>query len=413
MKSCMIVTLLGCAFALATTASRAGAQAAQQDAIYGCTTCHADLRASLTEGVHGAHGLTCTSCHGGDPQAVELPDAHRGAFKPLNDKVAAAQSCGSCHGDPNRMRQFGLSSGQLAEFRTSRHGQLLFGRSDQNAPTCTNCHGTHVIYPPLDGRSSVYPTNIPKTCATCHSDQRLMARYRLPIDQIDEFRKGRHGVALFQDLNFAAPTCVSCHGAHSALPPGVTEIANVCSRCHESVGLAMASGPHGKAARSGKLSGCLGCHSNHGTQDVAADSLAATCVKCHEDDSRTRGTGVEIQKILVRATDDLASAERAIDHLRRQGLRTGDHQFRYQSAVSYYQQMAQVQHGLDVERMDELGRRLRSISVQLGGAAEVGAERRWEHRLLLLPVWFLTLSALALVGLVLRARRDGDGEADT
>lgn len=392
--------------AAALLAPEAGAQRpTPADAAYGCTTCHGDLRPSLVQGVHGERGITCTTCHGGDADALELPDAHRAPFRTLADKGATAQSCGSCHSDPNQMRAFGLPSGQLAEFRTSRHGQLLFGRDDRNAPTCTNCHGTHIIYPPEDGRSSVHPTNLTQTCAECHTDRALMARYRLPTNQLEEFREGRHGVALFQELNFAAPTCVGCHGAHSALPPGVTEIASVCSQCHASVGQAMALGPHGPAARSGKLSGCLGCHSNHGTQVVTPDSLAASCVKCHADDSRIRESGAAMQKLILQAKSDLGSAERAIQRLQRDGLRTGDQQFRYQSALTYYTEMAKVQHGLDLDELEDLGRRVRSISVQLGTAAERSAERRWEHKLLLLPVWFLALSAVALVGFVLRGRR--------
>jgi hypothetical protein len=87
------------------------------------------------------------------------------------------------------------------------------------------------------------------------------------------------------------------------------------------------------------------------------------------------------------------------------GRRTGDHRFRYQSALSYYLQIAQVQHSLDLERLEDLGRRVRSTSVQLGAAAEVSAERRWEQKLILLPVWFLALSAVALALLILRAVR--------
>jgi len=407
--------MLGLALTAAALAVPPGAVAQVRGArfepeVTGCTTCHGDLRESLTAGVHAASGMTCTTCHGGDPDAQDLPEAHRGAFRSLRDKVATAQSCGGCHGDPNRMRQFGLNTGQLAEFRTSRHGQLLFGRNDPNAPTCTDCHGTHVIYRPDDGRSSVYPANLPDKCAECHADRALMAKYRLKTDQLEHYREGRHGVALFQDQNFAAPTCVGCHGAHSALPPGVSEIANVCSRCHESVGRAMASGPHGAAAESGKLSGCLGCHSNHGTESVKPDSLAATCQQCHVDDSRIRAAGLGIQKLVIRATDDMRAADRAIDQLRRAGRRTSDHQFRYQSAVSYYTQIAQVQHALDTTRLEDIARRVRSISVQLGTAAEASAESRWEHKLILVPVWFLTLSLLALVGLVLRDWERTDGK---
>jgi predicted CXXCH cytochrome family protein len=232
-----------------------------------------------------------------------------------------------------------------------------------------------------------------------------MGQYRLPVDQLHEYRQSAHGVALFEGGNFAAPTCVGCHGAHSALPPGTLEVANVCSRCHQLVGQATALGPHGAAARAGKFPGCLGCHSNHRTERIPPDSTAGLCQKCHADDSRIREVGLDIQRLMTQASSDLRSAERAVERLRVDGRRTGDHRFRYQSALSYYLQIAQVQHSLDLERLEDLGRRVRSTSVQLGAAAEVSAERRWEQKLILLPVWFLALSAVALALLILRAVR--------
>jgi hypothetical protein len=405
--------LLGVAGA---SGSRTGALAAAQgtavqlDTSYGCIVCHADHREAMTAGVHAERDIRCADCHGGDPTALSLPAAHRGRFTSARDKVTVIQLCGSCHSDPNRMRQYGLPTGELAQYRTSRHGQLLLQQHDADAPSCTDCHGTHVIYRPDDARSKVYPTNIPGTCAHCHSNRQLMARYRLPTNQFEQFRTSAHGVALFQKQNFTAPTCVGCHGAHSALPPAVTEIANVCSRCHELVGQAFASGPHGRAASAGRLPGCLGCHSNHGTERVPVDSTADVCGKCHGSDTRIREMGLEIQQGVMRATDDLRSAERALGQLELAGQRTTDYRFRYQSALTYYLQIAQVQHSLDLSRLDDLVRRVRSTSVDLGAAAEASAERRWERKLILIPVWFLALSAVVLVWFSLRALKEAGGK---
>jgi Doubled CXXCH motif (Paired_CXXCH_1) len=385
---------------------RASGTAVQLDTAYGCTVCHADHREALIAGVHAERGIRCADCHGGDTTALSLPAAHRGRFIAARDKVTIVQLCGSCHSDPNRMRQYGLPTGQLAEYRTSRHGQLLLLQHNSDAPACTDCHGTHTIYPPDDARSKVYPTNIPGTCAHCHSDQRFMAPYHLPTHQFAQFRTSVHGVALYQRQNFSAPTCVGCHGAHSALPPAVTEIANVCERCHALVGQAFASGPHGAPARTGKLPGCLGCHSNHGTERVPADSIADVCAKCHGSDTRIREMGLEIQQGVVRATEDLQSAERAVGQLELAGQRTTDYRFRYQSALTYYRQIAQVQHSLDLERLDDLVRHVRSISVALDAAAEANAEQRWEHKLILIPVWFLALSGVVLVWFSLRALKE-------
>jgi hypothetical protein len=373
------------------------------DTSYGCIVCHADHREGMVLGVHAERGVRCADCHGGDPGARALPAAHRGQFISGKDKVTTAQVCGSCHSDPNRMRQYGLPTGELAEFRTSRHGELLLHRNDTNAPTCTDCHGTHVIYPPDDARSKVYATNIPGTCARCHANQQLMARYRIPTTQFEQFRRSAHGIALFQKQNFAAPTCVGCHGAHSALPPTVTEVASVCGRCHQLVGQAFALGPHAQAAGAGKLPGCLGCHTNHGTERVPAALISATCDRCHAADAHIHQMGLDIQKMVVGATSDLETARRAVGQLTLAGQRAGEYRFRYESALTYYLQIAQVQHSLDLARLEDLSRRVRSISVELGGAAEALSESHWERKLLLLPIWFLSLSAVALAWLAWRA----------
>ena len=102
---------------------------------------------------------------------------------------------------------------------------------------------------PDDARSNTHPTNIPATCARCHEDAAMMGKYRLPTDQFTRFRRSAHGIALFDEQNFASPSCVGCHGTHSALPPSVTEIANVCGRCHVLVSQSFDAGPHAQAAR--------------------------------------------------------------------------------------------------------------------------------------------------------------------
>jgi hypothetical protein len=407
-RAALRAVLVACA-AAAIPASGAAAQSAggrvaiPRDTSYGCVACHADMRTAFVMGVHAERGIKCDDCHGGDPAATVLPAAHRGRFVGKPDKVAIVALCGACHSDPNRMRQFGLHTGQAAEFRTSRHGRLLLGNRDFNAPTCTDCHDAHTILRPDDARSNTHPTNIPATCARCHEDQAMMGKYRLPTDQFARFRRSAHGIALFDEQNFASPSCVGCHGTHSALPPTVTEIASVCGRCHVLVSQSFDAGPHAQAARDGRIAGCLGCHSNHDTERVPADRIAATCAKCHAPGTRAHTLGVDIQRDVVQATLDLRAAEEAVARLTRTGRQSGDAQFRYRTALTAYLEIAQVQHDLDVARLEELTRRVRSISRDLIGMADVAEEHRWEHQLLtLVPVWFLALASVALALLTLR-----------
>ncbi len=366
-----------------------------QDTSYGCATCHADKRRSITLGVHSERGMTCVDCHGGNAGALVTAAAHRGRTLDAGDKVAVARLCSSCHSDPGRMRQYGLSADQLAEFRTSRHGQALYSRNF-DAPTCTDCHDAHMILRPEDARSNVYPPNISGTCAVCHEDAAMMRRYGLPTGQLAKYQAGAHGKAVFLDANYAAPTCVGCHGSHAALPPATTEIATVCDRCHVLLGTEFESGPHGQATRAGTMPGCLACHSNHGTEAVPPESTAALCANCHGEESQAALVGADLQSKIVRAVNDLAQAEQAIATLGVHGRRLSDARFRYTTALTEYKQIAKVQHSLDLDLLDDLTRKVSSISRELQGTAEVSRERRWEHRLLLIPVWFLALAGTAL-----------------
>ena len=92
--------------------------------------------------------------------------------------------CSSCHGDPDQMRQYGLPADQIAELRTSRHGQLLLDDHNFDAPTCSDCHDPHTTLHADDARSGVHPLNISTTCAVCHDDPDLMAPYGIPTGQV-------------------------------------------------------------------------------------------------------------------------------------------------------------------------------------------------------------------------------------
>jgi hypothetical protein len=381
------------------------APGARLDTSYGCIVCHADKRRTFTLGIHSERGIRCHACHGGNPAALETPAAHRGSFIGNPDKLATVRICSACHSDPAQMRQFGLHTDQVAELRTSRHGQLLLGQSNMDAPTCTNCHDAHTILPPEDARSNVHPTNIPATCAGCHDDEQLMEKYGLPTRQFEEYRASTHGVSLFEEQNFAAPTCIGCHGSHTALPPGVTEVVNVCDHCHVLVGRAFNMGPHAEAARSGELPGCLGCHSNHGTERVPPDELAASCTPCHEVESAAALMGVEIQEQVTRAVADLQLARHAIDELEVTGHQVADARFRYQAALTDYLQMARVQHQLDLEQLQDLALRVGSISREIRTTAEVRLEERWEHKLWLIPIWFLGSAGVLFAWFMLRSLR--------
>ena len=388
------------------------------DTTYGCVVCHADKRQAFVQGIHSERGIRCHDCHGGDPSALETRAAHSGTYLGAPGKLEVVRLCGSCHSDIERMRPFGIPTDQVAQYRTSRHGQLLLEQGNTDVPTCTDCHDAHTILPPDDARSSVYPTRIPLTCAKCHTNRALMARYGIPTRQFADYRASAHGVALFEEENFAAPSCISCHGSHSALPPRVTQIANVCGRCHVLERRAFEAGPHQAAAQDGRIAGCTACHDNHETEAVPLEQIAVTCTRCHEQESAAARNGTEIQQLMVGASRQLGAAEQAMARLARAGRRVDTEHFRYQTARTAFLQFQQVQHGLNMEQLEELNLRVASISRDIRAASEAVEEKRWEHKLLLVPIWFLTLAGVVLAWFRLRdeTRREreagGEGESD-
>lgn len=379
----------------------AGGARGSLDRDYGCVVCHADMRRAFIQGVHSEHGMVCDDCHGGDPTALETRPAHSGDFIGAPGKRETVELCASCHSSPDLMRQYGLAAGQRAEFRTSRHGQLL-EEGDMNAPSCADCHDSHRIYPPGDARSRVYPTNIPSTCGRCHRDADMMAEYGSSSDAIDRYLESAHAAQLFSKQNFAAPSCVGCHGAHSALPPQISEISNVCGHCHLLVQSAFEGGPHGTAAARGEIDGCTACHTNHGTERTSPDAIQATCTRCHAEGSEPALLGADIESRILHANADMHLADSAIQQLVLDGRDVTDARFRYQSALTEFLQLAHVQHSLNTERLEDLTLRVSSISRDIRGAAEASAERRWEHKLFLVPVWFLAFAAIFLAWLKLR-----------
>ena len=280
------------------------------------------------------------------------------------------------------MRPFGLPADQAAELRTSRHGELLFYRDDQNAPTCTDCHDSHTIRPPEDARSDVHPLNIMGTCVACHDNEEMMAGYELPTGQGEIYRASAHGIGLYEHFNFAAPTCISCHGSHSALPasrdpggrrlqsvprPGGTGLLRRTARASGACG-ADARLPglpqqswHGARARRGDRSPCAGAVTR--TRTAMPPPWAPT--------SRPSSCGRRVTSTPQRKRSKSSAAA---------GRDTEDARFRHPAPPSRtFGRMGPAQHSLDVEALEDQGRRVRSVSANIrepgggGRGAALGA----------------------------------------
>ncbi|HSR68753.1 MAG TPA: cytochrome c3 family protein [Acidobacteriota bacterium] len=289
--------LLACAALSAAPASyslSAQPDSARQDT---CVNCHevfaetpiGSMVEPFKRGVHAKAGLSCAACHGGDPSArdKEVSMSPERGYKGVPARAAVPDLCGSCHSSAEYMRRFdpSLRIDQVAEYRTSVHGQLL-AEGDANVATCVNCHGVHGILSASNPLAPVHPLKLADTCAGCHSDAQKMAAYEIPIDQMDLYKQSVHGMALYDRQDLGAATCNDCHGNHGATPPGVQSVANVCGNCHGVQRDLFSESSHQSIFEMFEFSACVTCHDNHLVKAPGEFLLAgedSACLQCHEE----------------------------------------------------------------------------------------------------------------------------------
>jgi len=155
------------------------------------------------------------------------------------------------------------------------------------------------------------------------------------------------------------------------------------------------------------MSGCTACHSNHGTEHVAPDEVAEACAQCHVAGTHAAAVADSLEERVHEASHAMEVAQEAMVQLAAAGRPIADMELRYRTALTAYRQMAQAQHSIQIDVLEDLALRVLSSTRTIEEAAEVAAEERWEHKLLLIPVWFL---ALAVV--VLARFRIGEAPAD-
>jgi predicted CXXCH cytochrome family protein len=369
---------------------------------YSCVMCHTDMREDFLLGVHADRGIVCADCHDGDPGDFQVQGAHSGDFRGFQEKVEAVDLCLQCHEDLSRMRQFGLDAVTREEFLLSVHGQRLLEQGDTAAPSCSDCHGSHSIFARQDVRSRIHPLRVAETCSSCHDDPgRMSPEHEGP--HLDEWLESAHGRALLTRHNTAAATCASCHGSHSALPPGVSEISNVCGQCHTLVRQAYVEGWHSgvATARVGAV-GCTACHDNHGTEIPEPEEIPALCAPCHAEGSAPALVGLQLQEELTGSEHAAERAEEAIEELIGAGQPTYDEEARLLTLRTHLHELGVAVHALDTDRVGELARRVGSLATEIGERADIVGEERWERKLLLIPLW---LGILAVIALAIRKRR--------
>ncbi len=186
---------------------------------------------------------------------------------------------------------------------------------------CAGCHGGDPSGEMDHGHPDEWPADhdervadpkwIPAFCARCHSDAKLMGRFKpsLPTDQLAKYEGSHHGQALLSGRNKHAAQCVSCHGVHGIQPASnpasmvnAKRVPETCGACHADPeimkGVELADGKpmptdqlreyrrsvHGRALLENGDTGapaCNDCHGNHAAAPAEVSSVAQICRTCH------------------------------------------------------------------------------------------------------------------------------------
>jgi predicted CXXCH cytochrome family protein len=345
----------------------------------GCVVCHGAERVLLEKSVHGGADVSCTTCHGGDPTAVDSKEAAHAAAKGYRGKIprqGVAEACGTCHADVQRMRPFGLRTDALAAYRTSHHGKSMLEKGVADAATCVDCHGVHDVLRVKDPLSPSFRTNVPATCGRCHADDALMKRHGVETHAVADYAGSVHGVRLARGEP-GVPTCADCHDAHAATPPGATEVADVCGSCHRETRDRFRESPHFDASRRGSMHQCVTCHGNHAvkrpdfglfdsTTDAADDGRGgARCLSCHDPakpEDRGARTAVALGRGLREAEAAVRDAASRVDAVEAEGFHVDDEREAIDKARRGLVRTVPLAHTVDLARVEAELRRVRSFA---------------------------------------------------
>jgi len=224
--------------------------------------------------------ISCAQCHTGASPSHSRPC----------ETVAEKVDCSICHSEV------------VETYGTSMHGKLA-DRGDQDAPQCTDCHGTHGILGRRDPKSPTYPTKVPDLCGDCHHEGGKAARrYKGEMKNITKnYAMSIHGKGLLESGLVVTAMCTDCHTAHHVLPHTDTtssvnhdNIPKTCAKCHEGIYEQYRNSIHSSeyiSTTGKKLPICSDCHQSHtikrADQDAFRFEIMNQCGRCHEDVTET------------------------------------------------------------------------------------------------------------------------------
>jgi predicted CXXCH cytochrome family protein len=192
-----------------------------------CKECHFKNYTKSLDGVHAkslAKGekkdaAVCVDCHGS-----------HGIGKAAEPRSRIAKACARCHEKEAKL------------YAKSVHGAALMEKENPDVPTCADCHRAHDI---LDPKAIATRLDSPQMCGTCHTDEKMMAKYKLSTGVLSSYLSDFHGATTVlqkgdKTVQPVVALCVDCHGIHDITkvddPNSKVIQANLvktCQKCHQ------------------------------------------------------------------------------------------------------------------------------------------------------------------------------------
>jgi cytochrome b subunit of formate dehydrogenase len=230
----------------------------------------------LPNSVH--KNIQCTKCHTEINDHLERPCATN---KPVD--------CSSCHAEV------------FDNYFKSGHGTAHY-KGVENAPYCTDCHGTHGTKSRYDDTSPVYRTAIPGLCGDCHREDGKAPRTTelKEVNAFADYSSSVHGQGLTAKGLTVSAVCTDCHTTHLMLKESNKEssiypanIEQTCGNCHKGIYEIYIKSDHAykEGDKDKEYPTCVKCHTAHGispvTQDKFMNEVTTQCGSCHEETAKT------------------------------------------------------------------------------------------------------------------------------
>lgn len=279
-------------------------------AIPACSDCHPPHRENVQNIVANISDRSCLKCHGKE-DVHKMVDGEKVSL--LVDRTEMDQhahkniNCVKCHSDVSahlkrpcetvdRVDCSACHAEVSNDYFGSGHGRAYFEK-DEDAPYCTDCHGTHVVKYKIDESSPVFRTEIPKLCGDCHEKDNMAIQDKnlKELNAYADYSTSVHGKSLANKGLTVTAICTDCHTTHFMLgeddPKSSIHPDNVpktCATCHKPIYDEYMLSEHGRHRdeKDKTYPTCVNCHSAHVISEIDGNQfmleITQQCGSCHE-----------------------------------------------------------------------------------------------------------------------------------